>query len=122
MQIVSKSVVLLLCRSVDCSRKPGLGRYRGACLIGVVGLLTGRQLTEHNVQEPRFKQCFAVPLANSVFLFFCQSQPHDVPLIAITEEYQFQQFIFVIFLVVFCCLSDLQMSSAALMVYYSYNN
>jgi len=31
MKIVSKSVVLLLlCRSVDCSRKPGFGRCRGA--------------------------------------------------------------------------------------------
>jgi hypothetical protein len=42
-------------------------------------------------------------------------------LIAITAEYKSQQFIFVIFLVVFCCLSDLQMPSAALMVYYSSN-
>jgi len=106
MKIVSQSVVLLLCRSVDCSRKPGLGRGRGACLIGAVVLLTGRQLTEHDVHEPRFKQCFAIPLANSMFLFLCQCQAHDVLLIAITEEYQFQQFIFVMFLVVFCCLSD----------------
>jgi hypothetical protein len=122
MKIVSKSVVLLLvCRSVDCSRKPGLGRCRGACLIGAVGLLTGRGLTEHNVHEPRFRQCFAVPLGNYVFLFLCQSQPHDVPLIAITEEYRSQQFIFVMFLV-FCCLSDLQMPSAAPVVYYSSNN
>lgn len=69
MKIVSKSVVLLLlCRSVDCSRKLGLGRCRGACLIGAVVLLTGRQLTEHDVHKPRFKQCFAVPLADSVFL------------------------------------------------------
>jgi len=121
-KIVSKSVVLLLlCRSVDCSRKPGLGRCRGACLVGTVGLLTGRGLTEHDVHEPRFKQCFAVPLGSSMFLFFCQSEVHDVPLIAITEEYRSQQFIFVMFLV-FCSLSDLQMSSAALMVYYSYNN
>jgi hypothetical protein len=120
MKIVSKSVVLLLlCSSVDCSRKPNLGKCRGACLIGTVGLLTGRGLTGHNVHEPRFKQCFAIPLGNSVFLFFCHCQPHDVPLIAITEEYHSQQFIFVMFLVVFCCLSDLQMSSTALMVYYS---
>jgi hypothetical protein len=122
LKIVSKSVVLLLCRSVDCSRKRGLGRCRGACLIGAVGLLTGRQLTEHDVRDPRFKQCFAIPLANSVFLFFCQSQHHGVLLTAITEEYRSQHFIFVMFLVVFCCLSDLQMSSAALTVYYSYNN
>lgn len=57
-----------------------------------------------------------------MFLFFCQSEAHDVPLIAITEEYHSQHFIFVMFLVVFCSLSDLQMSSAALMGYYSYNN
>lgn len=123
MRTVSKSVVLLfVCSSVDCSRKPGLGRCGGACLIGTVGLLTGTGLTEHNVHEPRFKQCFAIPLGSSVFLFFCQSHPHDVPLIAITEEYHSQQFIFVMFLVVFCCLYDLQMSSAALMVYYSKHN
>ena len=121
MKIVSKSVVLLLlCSSVDCSRKPNFGRCRGACLIGTVGLLTCRGLTEHDVHEPRFKQCFAVPLGNSVFLSFCQSQLHDVLLIAITEEYHSQQFIFVMFLVVFCSLSDLQMSSTALMVHYSY--
>jgi len=137
MKIVSKSVVfLLLCRSVDCSRKPGLGRCRGACPIGTVGLgrcrgacltgtvdlLTGRGSTEHDVHEPRFKQCFAIPLGNSVFLFFCQSQLHAVPLMAITEEYHSQQFIFVLFLLLFCSLSDLQMTSAAFMVYYSHNN
>lgn len=120
MKIVSKPVVLLLlCRSVDCSRKPGLGRCRGACLIGTVGLLTGRGLTEHNVHDPRFKHCFAIPLASTVFLLFCHSQPHDVPLIAIMEAFHSQQFIFVMFLLVFCCLTEVQMSFAAQMVYYS---
>jgi hypothetical protein len=85
-------------------------------------LLAGRGVTEHDVREPRFKHCFAIPLGKYVFLFFCQSQPHDVPLIAITEEYRYQHSIFVMLLVVFCCLSEVQMSSAAVMVYYSFNN